>query len=247
MLDNPTFADILRRKRYEQALSREALAAQIGCDSRTIARWESGQALPRPYYLQRLLDILGTNVQELQLTSEKTEKPNAINENNDLAAKLQELEDRVRQVTIVLPNQNPSEAIDASPKVRRIILTTVAIVWLTIGSISFSLLLLIVLVRHEMLPSFMLLLQVVTQGGSVAMYWYFLSKSNPPGRHNPPTLHHSDPSRTSTRPKSRRGAYTSTHEDKSSMKQPNAMTLLPSFTGSTSNIDSDPKQLTHAR
>jgi eukaryotic-like serine/threonine-protein kinase len=47
--------------------SQAKLAEMIGCDTRSVNRWENGQASPTPYYREKLCTLFGKNVEELGL------------------------------------------------------------------------------------------------------------------------------------------------------------------------------------
>jgi tetratricopeptide (TPR) repeat protein/DNA-binding XRE family transcriptional regulator len=60
--------DRLRAAREQHGWTQQELADRIGVSqSFTISRWESGAALPRPYYIRRLCDLYGTSAAELGL------------------------------------------------------------------------------------------------------------------------------------------------------------------------------------
>src|SRR5579864_8041175 len=66
------FHEQLRYEREIRGWSQADLAEKVGCDTKTIGRWERGDGLPRPYLRQKLSDILGKNAEELGLVKEKT-------------------------------------------------------------------------------------------------------------------------------------------------------------------------------
>src|SRR5690242_12526692 len=49
--------EALRRARRQQGWSQEDVAARLGTNAFTVARWELGMAFPRPYYRQKLVDL----------------------------------------------------------------------------------------------------------------------------------------------------------------------------------------------
>jgi tetratricopeptide (TPR) repeat protein/DNA-binding XRE family transcriptional regulator len=60
--------DLLRVAREQQGWTQQELADRIGISqSFTISRWETGVALPRPYYIRRLCDLFGISAAELGL------------------------------------------------------------------------------------------------------------------------------------------------------------------------------------
>jgi transcriptional regulator with XRE-family HTH domain len=62
-----TFGEILRREREKRGWSQADLADRLGCDTKTIGRWESGERFPRLYHRQPLFQIFGKNAEELGL------------------------------------------------------------------------------------------------------------------------------------------------------------------------------------
>ena len=82
------------RLRYERDLrgwSREYVAAQIGCDLKSLARWERDETSPKPYYRQRLCELFKMNAEELGLMprdtrgthSEGSASPETLQEDTD--------------------------------------------------------------------------------------------------------------------------------------------------------------------
>jgi WD40 repeat protein/transcriptional regulator with XRE-family HTH domain len=59
------FHEQLRRERERRGWSQEDLAEKVSSDTRTISRWESGISLPRPYFRQKLSELLGKDAEEL--------------------------------------------------------------------------------------------------------------------------------------------------------------------------------------
>ncbi len=57
----------LKRERQLRGWSQDALASQIGCDAKSVSRWERGATLPTPYNIRRLIELLGKNAEELGL------------------------------------------------------------------------------------------------------------------------------------------------------------------------------------
>src|SRR5713226_4086730 len=64
------FNEQLRYERELRGWSQADLAEKVGCDTKTIGRWESGDSLPRPYYRQPLCELFGKNAEELGLLQE---------------------------------------------------------------------------------------------------------------------------------------------------------------------------------
>ena len=65
----------LRRERELKGWSQADLAEKVGCDTKTVGRWESGDSIPRPYYRQPLCEIFGKNAEELGLIGEDVLSP----------------------------------------------------------------------------------------------------------------------------------------------------------------------------
>lgn len=57
----------LRRERKRRGWTQEEAARQIGSDSKTVGRWERGEAFPSLYYRQKLMKIYGKTAEELGL------------------------------------------------------------------------------------------------------------------------------------------------------------------------------------
>ncbi len=70
----PTRSPFHEQLRYEREIrgwSQADLAEKVGCDTKTIGRWESGDSFPRPYLRQALYDLFGKDAEELGLLTEK--------------------------------------------------------------------------------------------------------------------------------------------------------------------------------
>jgi len=64
--------DLLRRARQERGWSQRVVADRIGAPQDTmITRWERGNAIPSPYYIERLCQLFGMTATELGLLQEK--------------------------------------------------------------------------------------------------------------------------------------------------------------------------------
>lgn len=59
--------DALRRARLQRGWSQEDVAARLGTNAFTVARWELGMAFPRPYYRQKLVDLFAQSLATLGL------------------------------------------------------------------------------------------------------------------------------------------------------------------------------------
>ena len=59
----------LRYERERRGWSQADLASRVGSDPKTVARWERGESLPRPYHRQALCELFGKNAEEFGLIS----------------------------------------------------------------------------------------------------------------------------------------------------------------------------------
>src|SRR5260221_7256582 len=59
----------LRYERERRGWSQADLASKVGSDPKTVARWEGGKSLPRPYHRQALCELFGLNAEEFGLIS----------------------------------------------------------------------------------------------------------------------------------------------------------------------------------
>src|SRR2546421_7310537 len=71
MTTRPPFHEQLRYERDKRGWSQADLAEKVGCDTKTIGRWEKGDSVPRSYHRQALCDLFGKDAEELGLVSEK--------------------------------------------------------------------------------------------------------------------------------------------------------------------------------
>jgi len=74
----PPFHEQLKYERQIRGWSQADLAEKVGCDTKAIGRWESGDSIPRSYHRQMLFEIFGKNAEELgltELTSQSTAVP----------------------------------------------------------------------------------------------------------------------------------------------------------------------------
>src|SRR5438477_7593757 len=67
MTTRPPFHEQLRYEREKRGWSQADLAGKVGCDTKTVGRWESGDRVPRPYHRQALYELFGKNAEELGL------------------------------------------------------------------------------------------------------------------------------------------------------------------------------------
>ena len=80
-VEDQTFGNKLRIARERHNLTRVQLAEQIGSSSKTIARWERDETLPRSQFHQKLCTILNTTPQGLGLETkivEEKQRPSPI-------------------------------------------------------------------------------------------------------------------------------------------------------------------------
>src|SRR5579864_5450675 len=66
-MEDQTFGVILKTERELRNWTRDCLAQQIGSTSKTIARWERGETLPRVHFQQKLCVIFDKSPQDLGL------------------------------------------------------------------------------------------------------------------------------------------------------------------------------------
>jgi WD40 repeat protein/transcriptional regulator with XRE-family HTH domain len=67
LTNHHAFHEYLRRERERRGWSQAFLAEKLGCDTKTVGRWEKGESLPRPYYRVALAALLGKDLTELGL------------------------------------------------------------------------------------------------------------------------------------------------------------------------------------
>ena len=60
----------LKHERGLRGWSQQDLAEKLGCDTKTVNRWESAKSLAQPYYRQKLVELFGKNAEELGLVGE---------------------------------------------------------------------------------------------------------------------------------------------------------------------------------
>ena len=61
-MDDKSLGQIIYTARRSKGLTREALAAKLGCTVVTIIRWESGKTKPLRVFLGELERVLGVNL-----------------------------------------------------------------------------------------------------------------------------------------------------------------------------------------
>lgn len=64
----------LRQERERRGWTQGELAERLGTTRINVGRWENGQTFPGPYYRQRLAELYGKNLQELDLLPESAEE-----------------------------------------------------------------------------------------------------------------------------------------------------------------------------
>lgn len=65
------FHEQLRYERERRGWSQADLAEKVGCDTKTVSRWESGERFPRPYHRQTFCELFGKNAEELGLLNRR--------------------------------------------------------------------------------------------------------------------------------------------------------------------------------
>jgi WD40 repeat protein/transcriptional regulator with XRE-family HTH domain len=68
LINQPSFHEYLRLERERRGWTQADLAEKLGCGTKTVGRWESGENLPRPYLRVALGELFGKNLEELGLT-----------------------------------------------------------------------------------------------------------------------------------------------------------------------------------
>src|SRR5205823_4783012 len=64
------FSEQLKRERELRGWSQAKLAAEVGCSSKAVGRWERGEMLPQAYYRPRILELFSKNAEEFGLLEE---------------------------------------------------------------------------------------------------------------------------------------------------------------------------------
>lgn len=67
MSNYPPFHEQLKYERERRGWSREDIANKLGCDPKTVRRWEIGESLPRSYLRQQLTELFGKDAEEFGL------------------------------------------------------------------------------------------------------------------------------------------------------------------------------------
>lgn len=74
----PPFHERLKHERERHNWSQAYLAQKVGCDTKTIGRWENGETLPRPYYRQIICKLFGKSAEELGLVEVQSADPDPV-------------------------------------------------------------------------------------------------------------------------------------------------------------------------
>ncbi len=69
------FYERLHNERERRGWSQSDLAEKVGCDTKTVGRWERGKSLPQSRQRQALIEIFGKSIEELGLTQEVVALP----------------------------------------------------------------------------------------------------------------------------------------------------------------------------
>ena len=116
MKRNLSWLHNLKRERQLRGWSQEDVATHIGCDPKTVGRWEHGLTFPGPYLQKRLIDLFGQDAQTLGFLDKQEgslRHPQSdsfdlnLNPNSEDAAHLDN--DREGPVKIAWPPQLPNE------------------------------------------------------------------------------------------------------------------------------------------
>ena len=72
------FHERLRYERHRHGWSQADVAAKIDSDTKSVGRWERGEAFPSPYHRYRLLELFGKNAQEMGLVEAGTDSTSKV-------------------------------------------------------------------------------------------------------------------------------------------------------------------------
>lgn len=67
MSDRLPFHEQLKYERERRGWSQEDIADKVGCDTKTVGRWENGLSLPRSFLRQKLVELFGKDAEEFGL------------------------------------------------------------------------------------------------------------------------------------------------------------------------------------
>lgn len=104
----PLFREQIRLERERRGWSQADLAKKVGCDPKTIGRWERGERIPRPYHRQFLYDLFGKDAEAFGLMG-VTPRP--------LTTAVSRAESEVRQAGEDVPSSNLYEDWGEAPLV----------------------------------------------------------------------------------------------------------------------------------
>lgn len=76
----PPFYVQLKHERLKRGWSQQDVADKVGSSEKTVARWERGGTLPRPYYRQKLAEIFEITVEAFGLSTETSDEALAADE-----------------------------------------------------------------------------------------------------------------------------------------------------------------------
>ncbi len=62
----------LRYERERRNWSQADLAEKVGCDTKTVGRWENGETFPRSYHRQAMCELFGKSAEELGLMERRS-------------------------------------------------------------------------------------------------------------------------------------------------------------------------------
>src|SRR5437660_7194756 len=110
MIEVEKCSSMSQKLRYERKLrgwSQADVAAKIGTDSKTISRWERGEAVPRPYFIQKLVKLFGKDAQELGLMEMAEEQTILSLHNLTAASQLEQVAKYdTQEVPLIVPQNN---------------------------------------------------------------------------------------------------------------------------------------------
>ncbi|HEY4035009.1 MAG TPA: helix-turn-helix transcriptional regulator, partial [Ktedonobacteraceae bacterium] len=99
-----------QKLRYERKLrgwSQADVAAKIGSDTKAISRWERGEALPRPYFIQKLVELFGKDANELGLMEIAQERTIVSSDNFTAASPSEQaVAHENKEFSLIVPQDN---------------------------------------------------------------------------------------------------------------------------------------------
>lgn len=96
---------LLKAERKRREWSQTEVAEAVGVSIKTVSRWEQGQAVPHPYYLNKLLILFGKTAEELGLFAD-------IDENED--ADIDE-DEAMQEETLLITQPTPPDIQEQTP------------------------------------------------------------------------------------------------------------------------------------